>query len=313
MTNPLPIVSIVVPAYNHAGYLKEAIDSVLAQDYPAIELIVLNDGSTDDTEGVLRSYPAGRFYWETHTNRGQAATLNKGWEMSRGTILSYLSADDVLHPRAVSRAVEHLERRPELVMTYCDFDLISPTSQPVRRVQAPDFHYREMVVHGVCQPGPGVFFRREAFMQAGPWSTSYRQMPDYEFWLRLGLVGPFYRIPEALAGFRVHPQSQTYAASSVKKSTEPVRIMATYFRRIDLPEEISRVKREAVSNAHFISAQLHWRSGRYAAGLKMARRALRLHPRSLVTPHTGRIVLSAVFSRVRHAVIKQLRSFTSKS
>src|SRR5688572_17065204 len=90
-----PLVSIVVPSYNHARYLGEAIDSILAQDYPKIELIVIDDGSTDGSPEILRGY-GKRFHWELQTNQGQVATLNRGWMMSRGDIIGYLSADDVL-------------------------------------------------------------------------------------------------------------------------------------------------------------------------------------------------------------------------
>ena len=80
-----PLVSIVIPAYNHAGYLDEAIGSVLNQDYPRVELLVLNDGSTDGTPAVLEKY--GRsFYWETQPNMGQAATLNKGWRRPNSSL-----------------------------------------------------------------------------------------------------------------------------------------------------------------------------------------------------------------------------------
>ena len=110
-----PLVSIVIPAYNHATYLDEAIQSILKQDYPNIELIVLDDGSTDNTRAVLAKY-AGMFHWETHKNMGQANTLNKGWQMSKGEVLSYLSADDVLLPHAVSTSMKYL--RGDVVLTY---------------------------------------------------------------------------------------------------------------------------------------------------------------------------------------------------
>ncbi|MDF1578982.1 MAG: glycosyltransferase [Desulfobulbales bacterium] len=70
-----PLVSIVIPAFNAADYLREAVDSVLAQDYPRVELIVLDDGSTDNSVEILKSYPAGLFRWESHANMGQAANL----------------------------------------------------------------------------------------------------------------------------------------------------------------------------------------------------------------------------------------------
>lgn len=302
----LPLVSIVVPAYNHAAYLHEAIDGILNQDYPHIEMIVLNDGSTDATEDLLRSYSGGRFYWETQANLGQAATLNKGWRMARGEILAYLSADDVLHPSAVRRSVEELLRHPAAVATYCDFELITADSQVVRRVFAPAFSYRDMVERFVCHPGPGAFFRRSAFEQAGPWNVAYRQMPDYDFWLRLGLLGPFHHIRESLASFRVHDASQTYAPATPAKCDEPLRIIAEYYRRDDLPHAVRNGERRARSYAHLTAADLHWRAGRYGFGVSHAARAVMLHPLSAVSPHTGGVVAHALFSRARFSLARRI-------
>ena len=129
----------------------------MSQDYPRIELIVLDDGSTDDTQAVLAAY-SGRFHSESHSNRGQAATLNKGWGMSRGEVLSYLAADDFLLPGAVRTSVEKLRERPEIVLTYCDFNIVDQTSRVLRQVRPPDFSYRDLAVTIICQPGPGVCF-----------------------------------------------------------------------------------------------------------------------------------------------------------
>ena len=123
-------VSMVVPAYNHARFLEQAVESVLAQTYPAVELIVLDDGSTDGTREVLAKY--GDIRWETQTNMGQAATLNKGWGMASGDLLGYLSADDYLHPEAVKSAVECLERHADAVLAYPDFVQVNDRSRPLR-------------------------------------------------------------------------------------------------------------------------------------------------------------------------------------
>jgi len=207
-------VSIVIPAYNHATYLSEAIDSVIAQDYPNIELIVIDDGSTDATANILEKYNK-QFYWETQNNIGQAKTLEKGWKMARGQILSYLSADDVLEKNAVSASLEVLNSHNSIVMTYCDFNLIGEFSKTIKTSKSSDYEYKKMLVDLNCIPGPGVFFRRSAYQQSGPWNAKYTQMPDLDFWLRLGLVGEFRRIPKVLANFRVHEASQTFSKPSI--------------------------------------------------------------------------------------------------
>lgn len=158
------LVSIVIPTYNHSAYLGQAIDSVLNQDYQNIELIVLDDGSTDDTRAILERY-SNCFFWETQKNMGQSATLNKGWSMSKGDILAYLSADDLLMPNAVSRSVDCLLGNPDAVLSYCDFDLIDPESRIVRRVNAPEYSFIEMVTKFICAPSAGAFFWRGAFLK----------------------------------------------------------------------------------------------------------------------------------------------------
>ena len=151
-------VSIVIPAYNAADYVREAIDSILAQDYPEVELIVLDDGSTDNSLEIIKDYE-GQLVWGSHENMGQANTMNKGWQMASGVILSYLSADDVLMPSAVSKAIECLSENDEAILVYGDYDLIDESSDVIKNVCAPDFDYYTMVVNTVCMPGPGVFFR----------------------------------------------------------------------------------------------------------------------------------------------------------
>lgn len=301
-----PLVSIVIPSYNHAAYLKAAIDSVLAQDYPEIELIVIDDGSTDGSPQILQSY-ARRFHWELQANQGQVATLNRGWLMSRGEILGYLSADDVLLERAVSSAVRCLREHPDAALAYCDFNLIDPHSAVVRRVRAPEFDYRRMVVEIECPPGPGAFFRRSAFEKAGTWNTEFKQMLDYEYWLRLALHGRFVRIPEVLAGYRVHPGSQSFAASHQIRPEEPIWIVERYFENPAVPPHIRAARDRALGTAHLIAAQLYIKTGRFAAGVATLVRGLRLRPGSLLSLRTVRMLGNALFNRFAHRLLWNAR------
>lgn len=294
----MPLVSVVTPSFNQRDYIVEAIESVLAQDYSNIEYIVLDDGSTDDTEHLLHQYN-GRLYWEKHSNIGQAKTLNKGWKISKGTILSYLSADDALEPHAVRVAVQHLLKHPETVLVYGDYQLMDWRGNTIRRVDAPDFDYLEMVANIVCQPGPGVFFRREAFNRVGGWNPSLRQVPDYEYWLRLGLQGPFLRIPQPLARFRVHEQSQSYAEPSVEKSEECVSVIREYFNRDDLPSEVRAVERQAYGSAHLIAARFHLRGGRYQQMIAHLREAWKWRARTVMSPRGLALLGNGILFRIR--------------
>jgi glycosyltransferase involved in cell wall biosynthesis len=311
MSSPNPLVSIVVPCFNQGSYLRQAIESVLSQDYSRIELIVLDDGSTDDTRAVLAPY-AGKFHHETHANMGQARTLNKGWEMSKGELLSYLAADDFLLPGAVLTSVGKLLVNPEIVLTYCDFSVVDPKSNVLRQVRTPEFSYRDLAVRIVCQPGPGVFFRRDAFERTGPWDGLLRQIPDYEYWLRLGLEGAFVRIPEVLAAYRVHDRSQSFAPVSPSGAEEIVNVISAHFRSTRLPPEIARAKPEAMSNAHIIAARLHLRSSRYLAALRHMRRAFVLYPRGYLRLRTWQLLANGLLNRIAYKLLGQFKRAFSR-
>lgn len=299
MREDLPLVSIVIPTYNYARFLDEAIQSVLLQSYPNIELIVLDDGSTDATVEVLEKY-TGRFYWETQENLGQAETINKGWRMSKGKILAYLSPDDILLPKAVEISVEHLMSNTDVVLTYCNYDLITLNSSVIRRVVAPEFDYREMVVKFVCPPGPGAFLKRGASEAAGIWNGKFRQIPDYEYWLRLGLEGRFLKINEVLARFRVHNESQSFSVADERKSEEYLEVIENYYRSPSVPSDVLEAEAEALSNAHVVSARSHVRSGRYAKGLRHLCQAASLYPKNLFNIRTLKFIGHGLFNHLRY-------------
>ena len=287
-SDPRPLVSIVTPTYNQAGYLPETIASVLAQDYPAIEYLVLDDGSDDDTPQVLRQFD-GRIRWERHANMGQSNTLNKGWARSRGKYLGYLSSDDRLLPHAVSRLVDALEAHPEVSVVYCDFDVIDKHGKFVRRLKSADFDSRQLVEELNCQPGVGVLFRRTIFEQTGGWKPELRKIPDFEFWLRASGFGPFLRVPETLSEYRVHEESASVRPLPRERSMEIVNTMRAYWNH----DMSSTAARRSVGRAHYSAAKSHAQSGRIFAALCQFAVACRWRPRQLVQRSAWRGLISA--------------------
>jgi glycosyltransferase involved in cell wall biosynthesis len=283
-----PLVSIVTPTYNQAEYVAETIRSVLAQDYPNIEYVVLDDGSTDDTPAVLRQFD-GQVRWERHANMGQSNTLNKGWQQARGEYLGYLSSDDRLLPHAISRLVNAIESHPEVSVVYCDFDLIDKHGQVVRKLTSPDFDHRQLVEELNCQPGVGVLFRRAVFEQTGGWKPELRKIPDFEFWLRASRFGPFLRVPETLSQYRVHEQSASIRPLPYERSMEIVDTMRAYWQH----DTHSDSARRSVARAHYSAAKSHAQSGRVLAALGQFWAACRLRPRHLVQRSAWRGLLSS--------------------
>ncbi|GLO10214.1 hypothetical protein PPUJ20005_41830 [Pseudomonas putida] len=281
-SNIMPKVSIVIPTYNTGRYVLDAIDSVLQQTYPNVELIVVDDGSSDDTPALLAQHP-GNFIRFRQANAGQSAAMNFGWQQSSGDLLGYLSADDRLNPRAVEVIVAAMAKAPEAVLAYPDFCVIDEDSKHVRTVQTPDYDERLLIANFQCLPGPGALFRRPAWEKVGGWNTGLRNIPDMDFFLRLCQYGPFTRVAEPLADFRMHSGSTTYNPCNAERSDEPLRVINSLYQTSGLSPSILGWKRKAIANAHMLSGFMHGFSGRYAMFVIRMGKAALLDPPSIIS------------------------------
>ena len=290
----IPLVSIVTPAYNQSQYLAATIESVLGQDYPNIEYLVLDDGSTDATPTVIARF-GQRIRSQRHSNMGQAQTLNKGWSMCHGEVLAYLSSDDLLSPTAVREAVAALARNPEVVVTYSDFDLVDAAGLPFRQVLTEDFDERRLTQDLICHPGPGAFFRRNAFERVGGWRPHLHQTPDFDFWLRIAVTGRFLRIPKRLASCRVHAESASFRPVSPARANEIVDVVLEHWDRcgISCPPA-------ALARALVLSSKLHLQSGRTLEGLRRFAAAVSHSPAIALDRESLRPVLSGLLRRPLH-------------
>ncbi len=254
MTDPSPpLVSIITPAYNRADLVAETIESVLGQDYSRLEYIVLDDGSSDATLEVIRRYD-GRLRWESHSNMGETATVNRGFALAQGEVIGVVNSDDPLLPGAVRRLVEALLANPRAVVAYPDWQGIDPRGEPVETIEAPDFTGAiDMIRRHFCLPGPGALFRRSLLQASGGRDPRFRYVADLAFWFGAALVGDFVRVPEVLATFRVHPGSASVNQQGERMADEHVRLVETFFERADLPSEMLEIQDEALSSAHYVA------------------------------------------------------------
>lgn len=294
----LPLVSIVTPTYNQAEYLAEAIESVLAQDYPNIEYIVLDDGSTDGTPGILRSYE-GRIRQERHENRGQAYTLNRGWAMAHGVLFGYLSSDDRLERSAITRLVQALKEEPSGVVAYCDFELIDSQGRKIRTVRTEEFSVERLTVDLVSQPGPGALFDRQVFDRTGGWTEHLKQVPDFEFWLRASCLGSFVRVPEVLAYYRIHEGSASFRPMSSERAMEIVDTMTSYWCN-----NAGESQHRSMANAYLIAAKSHAQSGRFRSAFSLWCQAVRTHISVVWSRRAWRMMFAGFLRRIYYTRLR---------
>jgi GT2 family glycosyltransferase len=297
----LPLVSIVTPAYNRAAYLAETIESVLTQDYPRMEYIVLDDGSTDNTREILVNY-TGRLIWETHRNMGETRTVNKGLSMAHGEIVAVVNSDDPLLPGAVNAAVAFLQAHPDVLVAYPDWKHIGPNGETIQHVQVREYDYLYMLRRHHCTVGPGAFIRRRALELAGLRDPEFRYVGDFEFWLRAGLRGPFARIPLTLATFRRHPDSTSISSMGKAMAAEHIRLIENYYSTPHLPPEVRRVRREAFAWAHYV-AGIASGPARWTARAHFLK-SITYHPQSLL--REWRLLVAVVLPRPVFEILRRI-------
>jgi glycosyltransferase involved in cell wall biosynthesis len=205
-----PRVSIVTPSYNQARWLGETIESVLAQDYPHIEHLVVDGGSTDGSVDLLRSNAERIAWWTNEPGLGQAAALNLGFARATGTLLTWLNSDDTLLPGAISRLVEEFERDPGLALVYGDAVYTDEESNRTGDLPARPWNVPRMLRAFDCHVvQPASMFTRHAWEHAGPLREDCSWFFDFEFFLKLARAGDVKQIHERLATYRLHPTSKS--------------------------------------------------------------------------------------------------------
>ncbi len=271
-TSMNPKVSVVVPVYNAEEYIEETLQSLVKQTYQNLKIIAIDDGSKDKSFEIMKRF-SPRVEIFSRVNRGQSATLNEGWALALSGVsadeehwLSYLGADDLLAPNAISSMVEFSRRNREIGVIYPNYHLIDAKGKILKRIDAPEFDEHALFALGVCQPGPGAIFKKEVFYDIGGWSAEYRQVPDWEFWLRVATRFSFKKFPMDLAAFRVHESSQTFQAPPFSKAEEPVQALSGLIEKLN-NGSLSSVsflswREEALANAHLLSARMHLKAFR---------------------------------------------------
>lgn len=203
------LVSVVIPAYNMARYVFAAVESVLIQDYPNVEAIVVNDGSTDDTENVLRHRYASdpRVRVVSQENRGLSAARNAGISCSNGEYLSFLDADDVLLPGKISAQVAYLQAHPGVDLVYSDYtranEKLEPLPTPAQGL--PPLPFEELYVYRNWFAPMTPLVRSDLVTKTGGFDEGLRAAEDWDYWLRCARVGKFGYLPQVVALYRTHP------------------------------------------------------------------------------------------------------------
>jgi GT2 family glycosyltransferase len=209
-----PRISIITPSFNQGDFIEEAILSVLSQEYPNLEYLIIDGGSTDSSLSVLQKYDT-KLTWCSEPDQGQTDAINKGLRRATGSIVGYLNADDLLLPGALKKAAEAFMDNPQAWWVTGKCRIVDEENREIRR---PITAYKNtllrwnsfsflLMTNYISQPA--TFWRREALEAAGYLDEGLRYVMDYEYWLRLYSRYPPIFVPEYLAAFKIHRTSKT--------------------------------------------------------------------------------------------------------
>ncbi len=278
----LPTVSIVTPSYNQVKFLEEAILSVLNQDHPKIEYIVIDGGSKDGSVGIIRRYQDRLAGWVSEPDQGQSHAINKGLQRANGEILGWLNSDDVYCPGAVRTVVDFFKLHPDVALVYGRADLIDSDGSVVRPILWEDFSAPVCIArHRYTIPQPAAFFRRETIQRVGLLDERLHYCLDWDYWIRIALAGlKIAKIPHTLARCRLHRGSKT--VSELLRPHEEMVVWVDRFFSKSLSPEIAALERQSRGRALLTLGRQHFYAGRYASARRTVLRGIMQYPRNLL-------------------------------
>ena len=273
-------VSVVIPAHNYGHFVSDAIRSVLCQDYSDLEVIVVDDGSRDNTAEVVHSIIDPRLRYIYQDSRGLSSARNTGIRAASGRYVAFLDADDLWLPGKLALQVPLLDAFPKIGLVYGGYYLVDEHGNVLatRRATSVVGPILRQLVRGNVVSGSATTstVRRTILEQTGLFNESLRALEDWDMWLRIAKISEFDRIPEPIAKIRIHNLNMSSNAQRMESSL--FNVLEAFYSDTTLTADIQTMKVRAFAGAHFQSGVFHARSGSVTAAIAHLIKAIGLDP-----------------------------------
>lgn len=272
----MKLVSVITPSYNQAAFLEQTIQSVLGQEYPHIEYMLIDGSSVDSSVEIIKKYADRLAYWISEKDSGQADAINKGFARAKGEILAWLNSDDYYLPNTISAALKCFEENPGVVMVYGDMLAVDGNGQTINVLKYKQLTLEDLLCFQIIGQ-PSVFFRRAALDKTGLLDTTFHFLLDHHLWIRLAQQGRILHVPQVWSAARYHAEAKNRARAA-EFGREAFRVLDWAKGQPGLAEAVAGIERRARASAYRFQARYLLDGGKPASALGAWFRALVLHP-----------------------------------
>ena len=272
----MTLVSIVTPSYNQASYLEQTITSVLNQDYPHIEYIIVDGASTDNSVDIIEKYKSKLAYWVSERDTGQADAINKGFAHATGEIIAWLNSDDYYLEGTLSAAVKIFEENPDVVLAYGNMLAVDEHGKTFNTLNYKQLTLEDLLCFQIIGQ-PAVFMRRSALQKTGGLDPTFHFLLDHHLWIRLAQQGKILHVPQTWAAARYHAEAKN-RAKAAEFGREAFRILESVEQDGNLAPILAKVNRRARASTHRVDSRYLLDGGQPVAALLAWMKALFIHP-----------------------------------
>jgi glycosyltransferase involved in cell wall biosynthesis len=269
MSEPVPLVTIVTPSFNQAEYLEE-------QDYPAIEYLVVDGGSTDGSVEIIERHAGELAWWSSEVDTGQAEAINKGLARARGEVVAWLNSDDVYRPGAVWGAVAALATHPAAGLVYGDVEFIDGEGRKIGKNSYQQYSLEDLLAFRIIGQ-PSVFMRAQVARRVGALNSAYHFLLDQQMWIRMARLAEMVYVPAVWSAARQHDAAKNVAQAAAF-AEDVDRILAWAMGEPDLKARIVAQRGKVLGGAERLRGRYLLDGGQPRAALRAYGRALRNDP-----------------------------------
>lgn len=301
----MTLVSIITPSYNQAAYLEQTILSVLNQDHPRIEYIVVDGASTDGSLDIIKKYKSRFAWWVSEKDRGQADAINKGFARATGEIAAWLNSDDYYLDGTVGAALKIFDENPDVVLVYGNMLAVDENGKTINALNYKQMTLEDLLCFQIIGQ-PAVFMRRRALQKTNGLDLTFHFLLDHLLWIQIAQHGSILHVNQTWSAARYHAEAKN-RAKAAEFGREAFRILENISQDENLAPILAKINRRARAAAHRVDSRYLLDGGQPAKALSAWTRALLIHPTTALARMN--ILASAVLNllglgKLRDAVLK---------